>query len=183
MKKQITLATTVFAMIFAISIVSAIGFTSPNPQNIELTPGQASYFTFQIQADKDFGIICVPTVQDTNGLELAFNQEYTVEAGQRYNVKPQVIVPKQTPFGNYKATFCIECEPSEDVEGSRIIPGICDMPVTVNVVGERTTGNLLEPASADYFMIWVTLLAVAIVILAMVIFYLVRRRRVSAASL
>jgi len=172
MKKLIT--TTIFAIILTTSLISAIGVTYPHPQNIELKPGQSSYFTFQIQSD-DFSLICVPSVQDNAGLELAFNQQYEVEANQKYNIKPQIIIPKQTPFGNYKAIFCIECSPSGEVEGSRIIPKICNLPVTANVVAERTRDNMLEPEG--YFGLWITFLIIAIVILALVILYLIRRKR------
>ena len=172
MKKQII--ATIITLVFLTSLVSAIGVTYPHPQNIELKPGQSSYFTFQIQSD-DFPLVCIPSVQDNAGLELAFNQEYIVEPNQQFNVKPQIIIPKQTPFGDYKATFCIECSPSGDVEGSRIIPRICNLPITANVVSERTRENMLEPTS--YFVIWITFLIIAIVILALVIFYLIRKKR------
>ena len=171
MKKIIT---TILAIIFVTSLVSAIGVTYPHPQNIELKPGQSSYFTFQIQSD-DYPLICVPSIQDNDGLELAFNPQYEIEANQKFNIKPQIIIPKQTPFGNYQAKFCIECSPSEEVEGSRIIPKICDLPITVNVVSERTRENMLEPVS--YFSIWITFLIIAILVLALVIFYLIRRKR------
>ena len=171
MKKIIT---TILAIIFVTSLVSAIGVTYPHPQNIELKPGQSSYFTFQIQSD-DYPLICVPSIQDNDGLELAFNPQYEIEANQKFNVKPQIIIPKQTPFGNYQAKFCIECSPSGEVEGSRIIPKICDLPITVNVVSERTRENMLEPVS--YFSIWITFLIIAILVLALVIFYLIRRKR------
>ena len=168
---------TILAIIFVTSLVSAIGVTYPHPQNIELKPGQSSYFTFQIQSD-DYPLICVPSIQDNDGLELAFNPQYEIEANQKFNVKPQIIIPKQTPFGNYQAKFCIECSPSEEVEGSRIIPKICDLPITVNVVSERTRENMLEPVS--YFSIWITFLIIAILVLALVIFYLIRRKRRTA---
>jgi len=171
MKKIIT---TILAIIFVTSLVSAIGVTYPHPQNIELKPGQSSYFTFQIQSD-DFPLICVPSIQDRAGLELAFNPQYEIEANQKFNIKPQIIIPKQTPFGNYQAKFCIECSPSEEVEGSRIIPKICDLPITANVVSERTRENMLEPVS--YFSIWITSLIIAIIVLALVIFYLIRRKQ------
>jgi hypothetical protein len=173
------ITTTFIAMIFVVSLVSlvslvsAIGVTYPHPQNIELKPGQSSYFTFQIQTD-DFPLTCIPSVQDNAGLEFAFNPQYDVEARQKFNVKPQVIIPKQTPYGNYKATFCIECDPAGEIEGSRIIPRICDLPITVNVVTERTRKNMLEEVS--YLWLWMTLLIVAIVVLAITIFYLIRRR-------
>lgn len=169
---------TILAIVFITSLVSAIGITYPHPQNIELKPGQSSYFTFQIQSD-EYSLICIPSVQDNAGLELAFNPQYEIEANQKYNVKPQIIVPKQTPYGDYKAQFCMECSPSEDVEGSRIIPKICDLPITANVVSERTRDNMLEPTS--YFGLWITFLIIAIVILALVIFYLIRRKRRSSA--
>lgn len=166
-----------FLLVLAISFVSSLGVSYPLPQNMELLPGQSSYFQFQIQTD-DFPVNCVPIIEETNGLELAFQQKYTVEANQKHVVKPQVIVPKQTAFGNYEATFCIECTPSEEVEGSRIIPTVCGLPLTVGVVSERTGVNLYEETAAANYMIWVTLLSVSIIVLAMVIFYLVRRRRV-----
>jgi len=172
MKKVISLT---IAMIFLISFVSAIGITYPQPQNIELRPEESSYFTFQIQSD-NFPLSCVPIIEETQGLELAFNQEYQVEARQRYNVKPQIIVPKQTAFGSYQASFCMECSPSEDVEGSKIIPRICNLPVTVNVVSDRTQDNMFDSTAGGNFMIWISLLILSVVLLAAIIFYLVRRR-------
>lgn len=171
MKKIITL---LIASIFVAGFVFAIGVTYPHPQNIELKSGQSSYFTFQIQSD-NFPLICVPIVEDLQGLEIAFNPQYEVDANQRYNVKPQIIIPKQTPLGNYKITFCIECEPAEEVEGSRIIPRVCSLPVTLNVVAERTRKNILEE-KPSYTWILITLLIIAIIILAIVIFYLIKRK-------
>jgi len=171
MKKIISLIIAVFVLV---SFASAIGVTYPHPQNIELTPEQQSYFSFQIQSD-DFPIVCVPNVEDDAGLELAFNQQYTIGANQKFNVKPQVIVPKQTPIGEYRAVFCIECSPSAESEGSRIIPKICNLPITVNVVSERTNPNMFEEEKS-YLTVWITFLIVAIVILVLIIFYLVRRR-------
>jgi len=169
-----------FGFILAFSVVSAFGVSYPQPQNIELKPGQSSYFTFQIQTD-DFPVTCVPVVESMGELELAFNQQYEVEANMRYNVKPQVIVPKQTGLGNYETSFCVECSPSEDVEGSRIIPRVCNLPITVNVVAERTRQNLLEETTAA--AVWVLILvflSVSILILAAVVFYLVARRKRAA---
>ena len=161
-------------VLFSISFVSAMGVTYPQPQNIELAPGQSSFFTFQIQSD-DFPLTCVPIIEETQGLELAFTQEYNIEANQKYNIKPQVIIPKDTPVGAYKALFCMECSPSEEVAGSKIIPRFCNLPVTVNVVSERTRPNKFDEAENN-IVIWITLLAISIVILAIVIFFLVRKR-------
>lgn len=161
--------------IFLASIVSAIGVTYPHPQNIELRPGQSTYFTFQIQSD-DFPLICVPLIQDKAGLEFAFNQQYEIEPNQKFVVKPQLIVPKQTSYGLHEASFCIECSPSGEIEGSKIVPRICNLPVTANIVAERTRVNMLEE-EVSYYYIWVTLLTIAIIILAIIIFYLIRRRR------
>jgi len=167
------------AGIFLISIVSAIGVTVPQPQNIELKPGQASFFTFQIQSD-DFPLICIPILQEAGGLELAVNQQYEVEPNQRYVVKPQVIAPQQSGFGNYKATFCISCSPSEEVEGSKVVTEVCNLPVTVDVVSERTRENMFEEEIGPAMGLWITLLLVAIVFLAIVIFYLIRKRSSAA---
>jgi hypothetical protein len=161
MKKQITIIT--ITMIFLTSLVSAIGVTYPHPQGIELKPGQSSYFTFQIQSN-DFPLVCVPVIQDNAGLELAFNPEYEVGINQALNIKP-----------HYKATFCVECTPAIEAEGSRIIPKICGLPITANVVAERTRENMLEPES--YFGLWITFLIIAIVILALAILYLVRKKQ------
>ena len=173
MKKILLLLITT---IFLVSSVLAIGVTYPHPQNIELVPGQASYFTFQIQTD-DFPVSCVPVTEELSGLELAFNPQYQVEEYQRFNIKPQVLVPKQTAFGSYRATFCMECTPSGDVEGSKIIPRVCGLPITVNVVAERTRTNVFEEEPKAFFGIWITLLIIAIIILAIIIFYLIRKRK------
>jgi len=170
MKKIITIW---IAIMVSISFVNAIGITYPYPQNIELKPGQSSYFTFQIQSD-DFPLTCIPIVQDNAGLELAFNPEYGVEADQNYDAKPQIIIPKKTPYGNYKATFCMECSPDTDVQGSKVISKICNLPITANVVSERTGRNVNEEIS--YFYIWITFLIIAIIVLALIIFYLIRKR-------
>ncbi len=172
MKKIIT---TLFTIIFLINLISAIGITYPHPQDIELKPGQSSYFTFQIQSD-DFPLICVPSIQEDAGLEFAFNPQYEIEANQKYNVKPQIIIPKQTPFGNYEANFCIECSPSQEVEGSKIIPRICDLPITVNIRSERTRTNMLEKTES-LLILWISLLIIAIVILTIIIFYLIKKKR------
>ncbi len=174
MKKIITLMIASIFVVLVANFVFAMGVTYPHPQNIELKPGQSSYFTFQIQSD-DFPLVCVPIIEDAAGLEFAFNTQYNVGANQKFSVKPQIIVPKQTPFGDYKASFCIECEPSREVEGSKIIPRICNLPVTVSVVTERTRKNIFEE-ELGYIWLWITLLIIAIIILAIVIFYLVRRR-------
>ena len=166
-----------FLFILVVSFISAFGVSYPQPQNIELKPGQASFFTFQIQTD-DFPVDCVPIIDDAGELELAFNQEYKVEANQRYNIKPQIIVPKETGFGNYKTTFCVECTPAGDISGSKVIPRVCNLPITVNVVAERTMTNLLEEPKAEFgWMLVMIVLAFAILILASIIYYLVRRRR------
>jgi len=171
MRKIISL---LVAAIFLASFVYAIGASFPRPQNIELTPGQSSYFAFQIQTDES-PVSCVPVIQETQGLELAFNQKYDVEANEKYVVKPQVIVPEQTPFGDYTATFCVECTPISEAEGSKVIPKICGLPITVKVVSERTRENMFEPAPAGYDL-WITLLIIAIVILAIIIYYLIRKK-------
>ena len=162
------------------NVASALGVTYPYPQNIELKPGQSSYFTFQIQTD-NFPVSCVPSIGETGGLELAFAQKYDIESNQRYNVKPQVIVPKQTGFGNYKTTFCIECTPSNDVSGSRIIPKVCNLPVTVNIVSDRTRTNALEETGNVVWIIVLISFAISIVILASIIFYLVVKQKKRAS--
>ena len=176
-KVFLILTISLFALIFfSINLVSAIGVSYPIPQNIQLKPSQSSYFTFQIQTD-EYPVTCVPLVEETSGLELAFNQQYLVEANQRYNVKAQVIVPKQTAFGEYQATFCMECTPSGETEGSRIIPRVCKLPITVDVVSDRSRENRFEQEAANYVIVWITLLVLSILVLVLIIFYLIRRRR------
>jgi len=175
MKRTLLILSSVVFLVLVISVVSAVGVSYPHPQNIELRPGESSYFTFQIQAD-NFPLVCIPEIENAAGLEFAFNQQYEIEANQRYNVKPQLIVPKQTGLGNYKATFCVECAPSEDVSGSKIIPKVCNLPVTANVVSERTRPNMFEEEGLGVF-VWITLLVAAIIILAIIILVLVKRRR------
>lgn len=165
-----------FIILLSFSFVNAIGITQPQPQNIELKPGQSSFFTLQVQSD-DFPLKCVPIVRETGGLELAFNQEYNIGANQAFNIKPQVIVPKETGFGNYQANFCLECTPSGDFSGSRVVPVICNLPVSVNVVSERTRENRFDEAGQIGFLTVLVILSIAILILAVVIFFLVARRK------
>jgi hypothetical protein len=162
--------------ILLVSIVSALGVTHPQPQNIELKPGQSGFFTLQVQAD-DFPLKCVPIIRDNGGLELAFNQEYNIEANQDFIIQPQVIVPDKASFGDHQANFCLECAPTGEVVGSRVIPVICDLPVTVDVVSDRTRVNKFEDTGQLGFIAVLTILSISILILAIVVFYLVVRKR------
>jgi len=171
------LALTFVAILLLTTLVCAIGVIQPRPKNIELKPGEASYFTFQVQSD-DFPLECVPTVDDAGGLELAFNQEYQVGANEKYNIQPQVIVPEKTGYGDYEATFCMECFPMGDIEGSVIVPRFCGLSVTANVVSDRTRPNMFDEKGGQAgWMFVMVILAFAILILAAVIYYLVRRRK------
>lgn len=167
----------IIAIILSVSTVCAIGVTYPYPQNIELKPGQSSYFAFQIQSD-DSPISCIPIVEDSKELELAFSQNYDVEASSKLNVKAQVIAPKTIPTGEQKSIFCIECSPSGTASGSKVVSRICNLPVTVNIVTERTGKNMLE--NNNYLRIWITFLIAAIVILSLIILFLVVKRFKSA---
>ena len=80
-------------LILLVSVVSALGITAPRPQNIQLQPGESTSFNFQIQSDST-PVTCVPVIEESDGLELAFNQEYVVGGNERYVVQPRVIVPK-----------------------------------------------------------------------------------------
>ena len=169
----------VLVFFLTVSFASAFGVTHPFPQSIELKPGQSSFFSFQIQAD-NFPLKCVPVIEQTGGLELAFNQEYNVEANQRFNVKPQVIVPKETGFGTYSTMFCMECVPSGDVEGSRIVPRVCNIPLEVSVVSERTGVNAFEESSGNIgFISILAILSISILVLVVIIFYIISRRKIS----
>ena len=181
MKKKVILS--LLLVLVSFSFVAAIGVTHPQPQNIQLKPGESSYFALQVQSD-NFALKCVPVVEDSKGLELAFSPEYNIEPNMQYNIKPQVVVPKKTAYGSYKALFCMECSPAEDVEGSKIIPRICNLPITVDVVSERTGANMFDQKAAG-LAIWVVVLvslSVAILVLSTVIYYLVRRRRMRAIA-
>ena len=165
--------------------VSAIGITHPFPQTLQLTPGQSSYFSFQIQSG-DIPLKCVPLIENTNGLELAFNQFYEIDANQKYNVEPQIIVPEKTAYGTFTASFCMECSPGtgSNVEGSAIIPKICNLPVTVNVVSERTGKNAFdEEEKGNGLIVALLILSLAILVLAIIIFYLVARRKKKLTSI
>jgi hypothetical protein len=161
-------------VIFSLGLVSAIGITYPHPQDIELQKGESSSFVFQIQA-QDFAIRCIPTIEESQGLEITLEKEYIVSANERLNVKGTVKLPSDMSLGDYKATFCIECSPSELSGGSTVKTRTCSLPVTVAGVDKRTRKNAFDVEKA-MTLLWV-ILVIAILILILLIWYLIKKRR------
>ncbi|MFH1500999.1 MAG: hypothetical protein ABIE22_03575 [archaeon] len=162
--------------IFLASVVSAVGVTFPQPQNMELRPGENNYFIFQIQSDH-FPIICIPEIESSDNLQIILEDNYTVAQNQRFNVQGEVVLSKGASFGDYKTTFCILCMPLES-EGSTVNIKTCGLPVTVSAVAQRSGPNLYEPPSPSYLIPVIVILSIAIIILlAIIIIYLYRKRK------
>ena len=174
MKKINLFITAIFLVIASLTLVSAIGVSFPHPQNIELKPGESTSFTFQIQSH-DFAVKCIPEMQETQGLEITLDKEYALEANQRLNVKGKVQLPSDMNAGNYEAQFCIECSPLGEESGSAVKQKVCNLPVTVVGVNERTRQNIFD-AEEQESLLWI-ILVIVLVILITLIKYITKKRR------
>ncbi len=168
---------TLSILILAISIVSA-AVTAPMPRNIELTPGQSSQFSFQIQQADNFDIVCKYVPENLGILEISLDNEYQVAAGQSITVKGTVTLPSSAAPADYQATFCMECSPKTTEGGSSIKIRYCNdkYPLTIQGVSERTRTNQYDKEGTS--LLWLILLIVLIILVLLTWYILKKKKRV-----
>jgi len=170
---KITLS--IILLVLISQVVLALGTSNPVPTNIEIAEGKSERFVYQVQAG-DIPIICDEEVTESGGLEIEFDETEKIAASKEsINVYGTVKAPPGIEGGKHIATFCVVCKPQEIIvegTGSSIEFRNCDLPINVEVVGQRTRENnpLLQqkPFKIPQIPFYYYLIIIAILIIIIV---------------
>ncbi|MFH1307631.1 MAG: hypothetical protein ABIH72_02155 [archaeon] len=173
MKKTILILLCAF---FLVSLASSTAVYVPQPQNMELKPGETTGFILKI-ASEHTDVICTPDIGPNEYLAITLEPNYTIGQYQRFNIEGQVALSKDAPYGQYEHRFCMLCEPI-GIGGTTIPLNTCGLPITVTAVSERSKQNLYEPIKPSYYLPIIVILSIVIIILlAIIVIYLYRKRK------
>lgn len=109
------------------------------PLELQLKPGDTGRFNFGIKSD--YAIHCRFSNEHKTNLIIRFDQdEGDIDNTKMFN--GNVKVPENLIYGYYEESLCVFCEKiNENVAGSVVKEENCGIPISVNVVEERTKEN------------------------------------------
>ncbi len=171
--------TRIFSIIVGIILLSQLayaGVTNPLPSEMQLLEGESGRFKFQIQAiTSEQDLICEPSLAEETSLDIDFDQKIiTVSAGSIKEAYGTVTAPDK--IGTYTESFCISCEPVSDIAGTSVQMDTCDLPITVDVVGEKTKENMTVEPEKPLPSVLILLMVAGIIAAAYIIFYIVKKK-------
>ncbi len=169
--KKTTLALgIVFAVLFSLGAVSALGVTRPVPYNIEITPGSSEEFSFEIQAvTSTEDVVCKPSISGMQGLEVFLDDQIEVSAGEIKEVTGKITAQEDVAFGEYSGQLNVNCHALNSEEGSDVNTAIGGLAITANVVEQ--TGKVVQEEKEASTTMWLgAIIVVAILALALVVY-------------
>lgn len=168
-------------MIYFVMVLVVINFVNagvvfPIP-DLELRPRDSGRFQFLITGSPP--LKCSVSVDHKTPLIVEFDNSEVIIESQSQPYYGSVKVPEDMAFGKYKETFCVSCEPLGEGGGSALRQSVCDVPINVEVVGERTRDNIQfpeKPKEKIDFVAIVGLIVLIILVIILILFGLKRER-------
>lgn len=164
----------IIAFLFLISFVNA-GVVFPIP-DLELRPGESGRFQYAIQ----IGIPpqkCTISLDHKTPLIVEMDDKETIIQSTSQILYGSVKVPQDLRYGDYIENFCVSCEPLSESGGSSIRQSFCEIPIKVDVVGERTKQNIQFPEKPKEGVDPVAIVGVIVLIVLIVILILFSVKR------
>jgi len=165
----------IFLLIFIKTVYAGVNY--PIPNEIQLKPGEEGRFLFIVTSTGTFVQNCAIYPDSKVPFVVEFDEtSFTMPQGEKEKLlRGTVSTTKETEIGKYTETFSVTCTPqSEEGEGSTISTTIRNIPVNVDVVGERTHVNLVVDEQKEkpiqvptyfYFILIAVIIAIIIYII------------------
>lgn len=183
MKNKTNIKTILFLALFLLVLAKTAyaGATYPIPSEIELMPGEESRFKFVVTSPGTSDVDCTITPDLLVPFDIIFDEtEFSIlEGSTAKSVTGTVYVSGDTTVGAYKETFSVTCTPSlgEGVEGSTVSTTTKGLPISVNVVSERTRENMNIPTGEQPSQIPVYFYYVIVIIIILIVAYIIYKKR------
>lgn len=160
---------------------AAIGVGYPFPSQLELKPGEAGRFQFEIQTTSEEGlVICSYNLETPIPLIVDFDEQSVSipPTGQmiRMPVYATVTAPVDINPGSYSTSFCVSCKPAKLESPVGMLGSYCGITFGVDVVSERTRDNPYVPSKPfklNLFVLGIVLISIIILIILTV--YVIKR--------
>ncbi|MBS3149345.1 hypothetical protein J4455_01455 [Candidatus Woesearchaeota archaeon] len=133
---------TYIAIILVLMNFVVAGVVFPIP-DLELKPGESGRFQFLITGSPP--LKCTVNPDHKTPLNVEFDNMEVIIESQSQPYFGTITAPKDTKYGKYTETFCVSCEALGEGGGSSLRQSFCDVPINVEVVGERTKENIQFP--------------------------------------
>lgn len=170
----------IFFLTFLVTtfIVNAFGVGNPIPNPVIVAPGQEATFFFSIDSGAT-NFDCKVSLQQTPVFNIEFyttdklyksSDKISLQKDRANSIYGTFEVPSNTPFGEYKQTFCVTCTPSQSQGGgSAILGSTCGIPININVVA-NPQGQLQFPQKPREEGLS-TVALIGLVVLVLLVFY------------
>ena len=130
-------------MIVILASFVAAGVVFPIPE-LELRPGETGRFQYVIQTGSP-PQKCTMALDGKTPLLVEFDDDEAIIDVPAKSLYGTVKVPENVEFKDYEETFCVTCDPLSEGSGSSVKQSVCQIPIKVKVVRERTKQNIQLP--------------------------------------
>ena len=166
-------------IIYSIIILVFINFVNagvvfPIP-DLQLKPGETGRFQFLITGSPP--LKCTVNTDHKTPLNVEFDNIEVIIESQSQPYYGSVKVSENTAFGKYKETFCVSCEPLGEGGGSSLRQSVCDVPINVEVVGERTKENIQFPEKPKEKIDAIAIIGLIVLIILIIVLILFGLKR------
>lgn len=146
------------------------GVVLPIP-DLELRPREEGRFQYGIQ----IGIPpqkCTISLDHKTPLIVEMDDKEVIMEGTAKSLFGSVTIPSDARYGKYVETFCVSCEPLSESGGSSLVQSFCEIPINIEVVGERTRENIQFPEKPKEGIDFVAIIGAVVLIILIIVLIL-----------